>query len=240
MTAPRSKSTKSKLRQRFVLPDPPEREPEDMTSFKHLGENGNVHHLIQHLGNRDSTIFGSELFIAPSPGAPASMRRVPDLLIAFDADPELYRENNGYIVSEQSKPPDFVLEIASPSTGREDTTGKRDYYASLGIPEYWRFDETGQSHGTRLAGDRLVDGEYQPLPIETLEDESLQGYSAALNLFLRWENGQLGWYDPATGRHILTFDDERARAEQEQAARLAAEARVRELEAELARRDSEA
>ena len=240
MTAPRSKSTKNKLRQRFVLPDPPEREPEDMTSFKHLGENGSVHHLIQHLGNRDSTIFGSELFIAPSPGAPASMRRVPDLLIAFNADPELYRENNGYIVSEQSKPPDFVLEIASPSTGREDTTGKRDYYASLGIPEYWRFDETGQSHGTRLAGERLVDGEYQPLDIETLEDGSLQGYSAVLNLFLRWENGQLGWYDPATGRHILTFDDERSRAEQEQAARLAAEARVRELEAELARRDSEA
>ena len=240
MTAPRSESTKKKLRQRFVLPDPPEREPEDMTSFKHLGENGNVHHLIQHLGSRETTIFGSELFISPSPGAPANMRRVPDLLIAFDADPELYRENNGYIVSEQSKPPDFVLEIASPSTGREDTTSKRDYYASLGIPEYWRFDETGQSHGTRLAGDRLVDGVYQPLPIETLAGGNLQGYSAALNLFLRWENGQLGWYDPATGRHIVTFEDERARAEQEQAARLAAEARVRELEAELARRDSQA
>ncbi len=240
MTAPRSESTKSKLRQRFVLPDPPEREPEEMTSFKHLGENGNVHHLIQHLGNRESTIFGSELFISPSPSAPTNMRRVPDLLIAFDADPELYRENNGYIVSEQDKPPDFVLEIAFPSTGREDTTGKRDYYASLGIPEYWRFDETGLSHGTRLAGDRLVDGVYQPLSIETLADGSLQGYSAVLNLSLRWENGQLGWYDPTTGRHIPTFDDERNRAEQEQAARLAAEARVRELEAELARRDSEA
>ena len=253
MTASRSEPTQNKLRQRFLLPDPPEREPEDMTSFKHLGENGNVHHLIQHLGNRETTIFGSELFIAPSPGAPANMRRVPDLLIAFDADPELYRENNGYIVSEQDKPPDFVLEIASPSTGREDTTGKRDYYASLGISEYWRFDETGQWHGSRLAGDRLAAGEYQPLPIETLEDGSLQGYSAVLDLFLRWENGQLGWYDPATGRHIVTFEDERARAEQEriradearaeqeqeQAARLAAEARVRELEAELARRDSE-
>ena len=150
MTTQQPRTTKQlqKLRQRFVLPDPPEREPDDMTSFKHLGENGNVHHLIQHLGNRETTIFGSELFIAPSPGAPANMRRVPDLLIAFDADPELYRENNGYIVSEQVKPPDFVLEIASPSTGREDTTNKRDYYASLGIPEYWRFDETGQSHGT--------------------------------------------------------------------------------------------
>ena len=34
---------------------------------------------------------------------------VPDLLIALGADPETYRENNGYIISEQGKPPDFVL-----------------------------------------------------------------------------------------------------------------------------------
>ena len=41
----------------------------------------------------------------------------PGLLIAMGADPEAYRENNGYIISEQGKPPDFVLEIASRSTG---------------------------------------------------------------------------------------------------------------------------
>ena len=27
------------------LPDPPERETEDMTSFQHLAKNGNLHHL---------------------------------------------------------------------------------------------------------------------------------------------------------------------------------------------------
>ena len=54
-----------------------------------------------------------------------------------------------------------------------------------------------------------------------------------LDLHLRWEDGQLGWYDPATGRHIIRFDDERERADAERAARMAAEARVRELEAEL-------
>ncbi len=41
-----------------------------------------------------------------------------------------------------------------PSTGRVDVEAKRDGYAALGIPEYWRFDETGRRHGTRLAGDR--------------------------------------------------------------------------------------
>ena len=38
------------------LPDPPQREPEDMTSFGHLTKNGGVHHLHQYFGNRETTI----------------------------------------------------------------------------------------------------------------------------------------------------------------------------------------
>ncbi|MCY3692648.1 MAG: hypothetical protein OXI54_12395 [Chloroflexota bacterium] len=56
-----------------------------------------------------------------------------------------------------------------------------------------------------------------------------------LNLNLRWESGQLGWYDPATGEHILTYHDQRERADSEREARLRAEARVRELEGQLRR-----
>ena len=110
---------------------------------------------------------------------------------------------------------------------------KRARYAALGTPEYWRFDETGEFHGTMLAGDRLVDNQYEPIPIETVEEGVLQGYSTALNLFIRWEHGGLGWHDPETGQHIATFAQERARADIEREARMAAEARVRELEAEL-------
>ena len=47
-------------------------------------------------------------------------RRYPDLLIALDVDPAAYEASNGYIIGEQGKPPDFVLEIASRSTGAED------------------------------------------------------------------------------------------------------------------------
>ena len=43
--------------------------------------------------------------------------------------------------------------------------------------------------------------------IEELPDGVLQGYSAALNLNLRWDNGQLVWHDPATGRRIVTLED---------------------------------
>ena len=97
-------------------------------------------------------------------------QRYPDLLIALNVDTEAYYESNGYIIGGQGKPPDFVLEVASASTADEDTGPKRLDYEALGIAEYWRFDETGDYHKTRLDADRLVDGRYQPIAIEELAD----------------------------------------------------------------------
>ena len=227
----------TRARTLLPLPDPPEREPEDMTSFQHLAKNGNVHHLIQHFGSPGTTIIEGERFLIGEPGAPASERTVPDLMVAFGADPERCREDNGYVISRQGKPPDFVMEIASRRTGERDLEVKRPRYASLGIPEYWRFDETGEFHGSKLTGDRLAGGGYEPILIEAVEDGVLQGYSAVLDLFIRWERGELRWHDPKTGRHIATFEQERDGRMVEHEGRLAAEARVRELEAEMARRD---
>ena len=218
------------------LPDPPEREPDDMTSVQHLGENGNLHHLVQYLGNPETTIVSGERYIVPIPGTPSNQRIAPDMLISFNADPALYRQDNSYVISRQGKPPDLVLEIASERTGKNDVENKPARYAALAIPEYWRFDETGDFHGTRLAGDRLVDGRYESVPIETIEDGVLQGYSNVLDLFIRWEHGELRWHNPQTGRQIMTFEQERSRAEAAETRAGAAEARVRELEAELQRR----
>ncbi len=208
----------------FRFPDPPERELDEMTSFRQLHKTGHSHHLSQHLGNEDTTLVGADLWIALAPRSGTRGLRRPDLLIAFDVDPAAYDATGGYLISEQGKPPDFVLEVASVSTARVDVEQKPIDYAALGILEYWRFDETGAFHGKRLAGDRLVNGKYVPIPIEELPDGSLQGYSPALNLYLRAEHGQLGWYDPETGRHIATFNDERA-------GRLRAEARADQAEA---------
>ena len=227
---------------KFRLPEPPERNPDEVTSHRYVHLSGNPHFLAQHFAKPETTIVSAELFVVAQRGA--RLRRVPDLLIAFDVDPELYYEQNGYVISDQGKPPDFILEVASPSTAKIDTVDQREDYAALGISEYWRFDHTGESHGTRLAGDRLVEGRYEPIEIVELEADVLQGESAALKLRLRWDHGELGWIDPATGRHIPTFDDEREGrlAEREgriaaEAAQRAAEARVRELEAELRRRE---
>ena len=224
-----AKTPKSTLA--FRLPEPPKTQDEKMTASRHLSLTGNAHFLAQHLGNPETTVIGSDLYITPIPTSErADMTGVvyPDLLVAFNADPAMYLAHNGYVISEQGKPPDFVLEVASPSTGRRDTVDKRIAYAALGIPEYWRFDHDGRSHGTRLAGDRLADGQYDPIQIDELPDGSLQGHSDILNLDLRWIDGQLVWYDPATGEPIVSLESERE-------ARVQAEARVRELEEEIRR-----
>ena len=243
------------VRSHFRLPDPPEREPDDMTSFDQLSGNGNgnAYHLKQHLlaqrpDEHDSIIVSGEHYLVIRPTRNLTGSRYPDLLVAFGADPAAFESSNGYIVEEQGKPPDFVLEIASEHTGSTDVGRKREDYERLQIREYWRFDETetGRHHGARLGGDMLVDGQYRPAAIEEVGDGALQGYSPVLDLYLRWERGELVWIDPATGQPIATLEDERARVEgaetrarQEEEARVqaetradSAEARVRELEEE--------
>ena len=230
MTTPDANAKTSRVQGGFRLPDPPECPEDKMTSFDHLTINGNAHYLAVHLGNSETTLVAGDRYLVVRPTRTLAGSRYPDLLVAFGVDPALYEGNNGYIIAEQGKPPDFVLEIASESTGRVDAGPKRRDYAALGIGEYWRFDGTGGHHGARLAGDQLVDGEYAAIDIDELPGGSLQGYSAALNLNILWERGELVFYDPATGRPIVTLEDERE-------ARLAAEARVRELEEQLRRQN---
>ncbi len=233
MTTANTMTKRPKAQLTFELPDTPPRDPDEMTSYDLLHSLGNSHHIIRHLGNEETTLVFTDKYISLNPFSGSSdLRRNPDLAVAFNADRDAFLRSNGYIISEQGKPPDFVIEIASRSTARIDVGQKRDDYALMGIPEYWRFDETGEFHGARITGERLLEGRYEPMAIRELSEGVLEGYSEALNLNIRWEHGQLGWYDPATGLHIPTFDGERERAN-------IAEARVRELEAQLRRlRDS--
>ncbi len=230
MTTPKT----AKHASRIVFPDPPDRTPDEMSTFKPLALDGNAYRLADHLGNPETTLVAGDHFLALAPTGNMAGVRYPDLMVAFDVDPAAYYASNAYVISEQGKPPDFVLEIASPSTAREDTGPKLQYYETLGVREYWRFDETGERHGVRLAGDRLVDGEYVPIDIEELSDGSLRGYSEALELDLRAEGSELTFYDPATGRPLPTLAGEReARAAAEREARAAAEARAAEREARM-------
>ena len=168
MTTAKPTATTPQSPDGFRFPDPPEHQPDDMTSFNHLTITGSAHYLLEHFGNRDTTLVAGEHYVSREPVRSTAGLHYPDLLVAFAVAPAAYYRRNGYVISEQGKPPDFVLEIASRATGQNDVRNKREHYAELGIPEYWRFDETGEFHGARLAGDRLVDNVYVPVTIEEL------------------------------------------------------------------------
>ena len=162
----------------------------------------------------------------------------PDCYVVFDVDVDTIEYHNTCRIWAVGKPPDFALEIASKHTADRDLTEKRVLYAQIGIGEYWRYDPTPDSefYGEPLVGERLVNGEYQRLPIVVDDEGRPRGRSPTLELDLVWESdGRLRFHDPATGEWLRTFDETLAELADERAARAAAEARAAELEAELRR-----
>ena len=89
----------------------------------------------------------------------------------------------------------------------------------------------------------MVDGVYQRIEISgSGRIRPLGPHSDVLGLDICWESGHLRWWNPETRAYLETHDEvagarlaehEAYLAERE--ARLAAEARIRELEAELGR-----
>ena len=223
-----------------VFPEYPPRD--DMQNALYLNRFAHVTALEVHLGNPDTTLVLGEVSVAPTADFSKQHRR-PDLMVAFNCDRDLVIRQNGYAIETQGKPPDFVLEVASSTTGIIDFTDKRIDYAAYGIPEYWRYDQTGgRYHDVALAGDKLVDGEYKRLDVRWHGDMRCSGYSEALDLYVCWEYGRLRWYDHHTGKYLLTFFDERdlrlretARADEEAFARRQAEARAAQAQAEIQR-----
>ena len=222
-----------------VFPEYPPRD--DMQNSLYLNRFAHVTALEVHLGNPDTTLVLGEVSVAPTAALSKEHRR-PDLIVSFNCDPELVIRQKGYAIVTQGKPPDFVLEVASSTTGIIDFTEKRIDYAAYGIPEYWRYDQTGgRYHDAALAGDKLVDGKYEPIEIKAPDAMSRYGYSEALDLYVCWEYGRLRWYDHHTGKYLMTFFEERefrlqetARADQEAFAREQAETRAEDAETRAA------
>ncbi len=178
-------------------------------------------------------------------------RRVgPDLFIAFDVNAAGIREGlPNFWIWETGKAPDFVLEVASPSTAANDLGWKRELYQRLEIQEYWRLDPTGgELYGRGIIGERLVNGVYEEYPPEYGEGGSERGHSELLGVVFAWDGvGEFDVLDPATGQTIdkravaeaqRAVADARAvvaeaRADTEQQARVAAEARAAAAEARV-------
>ena len=182
----------------------------------------------------------------------------PDVFVVFGVEDRIRMR---YLVWEEGEVPAFVLEVASKSTWREDLGPKRELYARLGVKEYFR----PVLQGLRLAGRAYVrqlavtspDGALT-LTSETLGLElRVQGGemrfrdpATGQDLFSQSEERAARLEEAAASREAETArrkevaarreaesraDAAADHAERETVARRAAEARVAELEALLAK-----
>ena len=134
-----------------------------------------------------------------------------------------------YLVWEEGKGPDLVIEVTSKSTRKEDVWTKFKLYRdTLAVREYFQFDPHGDYLKPPLKGYRLVEGRYLPI-------ESVAGRlpSEVLGLHLERVGRNLRLYDPASGAWLLTPQENNAVRIRAEAARDQAEARQRQAEAQI-------
>ena len=136
-------------------------------------------------------------------GDPRS-RVAPDVFVVIGAPK---RRRRTYLLWEEPKGPDFVLEVTSWSTRRRDQGFKRDLYARLGVGEYWLFDPTGDWLDPPLQGHRLVAGTYEPLAPIGIEGGERVLRSAVLGLDVYVDGEEIRFRNPATGRKLLTLEE---------------------------------
>ena len=162
----------------------------------------------------------------------------PDVYVVLGAPGHL---RDSYLLWNEPKGPDFVLEATSKSTRREDVGRKREVYAALGVTEYFLYDPRDEYLTPPLKGYRLEGGRYRPLPTTTvLPDHGVAMRSEVLGLEFRdrREEQMLRLRDLATGRDLLTYEELDQAHEAAQSARQAAEAERRAAEARAAELES--
>ena len=180
--------------------------------------------LRTHFSARDDWYVAANLLIYYQEGN-VKARVAPDVFVVVGAS---NHERMSYLLWQEPKARDWVLEITSRSTQREDRGRKRELYRRLGVTEYWQYDPTGDYLRPRLQGLELVAGEYEELPCVEHGDGTLAMASAVLGLELRVTGRGLRFHDPETGRDLLTHAESNEARQQAEAARQRAEAEQQE------------
>ena len=187
---------------------------------------------------QDDVYVGSNNFLYYEQGNPRAAVS-PDVYVVVGAPAHL---RDTYLLWNEPKGPDFVLEVTSASTRRADERRKRDVYAALGVSEYFLYDPRAEYLTPPLQGYRLRAGAYRPLPsVTVLSNRGVAVASEVLGLELRDEREarMVRLHDPATGQDLLTYEESEHAREEEAAARRQ-EAAARRREAEARRQEAEA
>ena len=150
----------------------------------------------------------------------------PDIFVARDVP---FRSRDSYVVWQEGKAPDFVLELLSPKIWEKDVMRRPARHRRMGVYEYFLFDPRRRIEPP-LQGWRFENGTSTRLPLVATADGMVGIYSQALNLSLchtqPWplvahtlpEAGKVRWRDMSSGQ-LLESPDEIWRRANEQTRR---------------------
>ena len=180
--------------------------------------------LQRHFAHRPNVYVSGNMMMYYEEGEP---RRCvsPDVFVAMGVED---KDRRTYLLWREAKGPDFVLEVTSKSTRRNDQVTKRTLYEWMGVSEYVLYDPLGEYLNPPLRGFRLVGGEYVewertrlPGGVRALHSEVL-----GLSLHVRARDRALRLYDPAAGKDLLTPVEAAAAREEAEARAERADARA--------------
>lgn len=163
-----------------------------------------VEALSIHFQSRADVYVSGNLFIYYKQGIPSAVI-APDVFVVFGV--AKYKRRS-YKVWEEKQVPSFVMEVTSFTTQENDEEDKPKKYATLGVTEYFQYDPTGDYLQPQLKGSRLVEGKYQAIAREVLADNVVSIFSEVLGLELRLQAGELRFYEPKTGKRLLSYQEE--------------------------------
>jgi Uma2 family endonuclease len=171
--------------------------------------------LKNHFRSRSDVYISGNLLLYYEKGNPQKSV-APDVFVVLGIEK---KQRRTYLLWEEGKGPDFVLELVSKNTYRKDLGEKKDLYESvLKVKEYYLYDPDGQYLQLPLQGYRLVNSIY--LPIQPTLEHRLPSFVLGLELGIRDDDLRL--YDPLTKGWVLKTVEQ-------------AEKRARQAEAELVR-----
>jgi Uma2 family endonuclease len=182
-----------------------------------------IYPLIPWLKNREEGYVGGNMFVYFSSAQVKNQDfRGPDVFVVLGVPKA---ERKSWVVWEEGKAPDVVIELLSEKTATEDKTTKKQIYQDrLRVPEYFWYDPFNPED---LAGFALTEGIYQPLSFDSqnkLISQRLglslvrwQGtYQEVNTVWLRWAN---------LDGTVLPTSEEKAQQAERKAQKLAAKLR---------------
>lgn len=150
--------------------------------------------LERRFADRPQTCVAANMFVYYEEGNPRK-HVSPDVFVVHEVAAKDGYQRRKYLVWEEGKGLDLVIEVTSESTKDEDFGAKlRVYRDILGVREYFIFDPHDEYLHPRLQGFRLENAAYVPItPVANRLP------SEVLGLHLEADGFLLRFYDPVQG-----------------------------------------